>query len=138
MKKPGSVEYRGSSRRKHRRFDVRIRVDVSTSGMFLSYRMSNLSRGGFFMEMDDPYPLMSEVRLAFVLPGMNAVIRGIGTVVWNYDIQKGSSHISPGAGIQFKEMSPEHRRLLGDYLAHLSGLNQNHPEGAPAPAAGRR
>jgi len=124
MKKSPSRENRVHVSRAEPRYEVRIRVDSSTREMFVSNYMANLSRGGLFMEMERPFPIGSEVQLAFLLPGINSVINAMGRVVWNYDIKKGTSHITPGVGIQFTGMGSDHKSMLEKYLEFLSRLYQ--------------
>jgi hypothetical protein len=50
------------------RHRVDIEVDETTSGMFTAARVSNLSRGGLFIETGRPLPLQAPVELALKLP----------------------------------------------------------------------
>jgi uncharacterized protein (TIGR02266 family) len=103
------------------RFRVDIEVSCSTSGLFLSNRVTNISRGGLFIQSSSPLPLQAEVDLALTLPETGATIQATGRVIWNYDVAKGSSHLVPGSGIKFVDISPGDRALLEDCLARLAG-----------------
>jgi type IV pilus assembly protein PilZ len=113
------------------RYCVDIPVDCSTKDLFISNRITNLSRGGLFIESPKPLPLQSDVDLTIRLQCPEVTITAIGRVIWNYDIRKGTSHIVPGNGIKIIAISPEHRALLEACLALLAK-----PQGAPA-VAGR-
>jgi len=102
------------------RYRVDIPVNCSTRDLFLSNRVTNISRGGMFIESPHPLPLQAEVELAFTLPDDGARIQATGRVIWNYDVAKGTSRIVPGSGIKFTDMSPEDRTRLEDCLARLS------------------
>ena len=108
-----------TSIRKDPRFDVQITVDWSTRDMFLSNHVTNLSKGGLFIETSSPLPLQSEVFLKLTLPDVGAVVETKGRVIWTYDVKKGTARVVPGMGIKLVETSPEHRQQLEGYLARL-------------------
>ena len=107
------------------RYNVAIKVDLSTKDMFLSNHVMNISRGGLFIASEHPLPIASEVQLKLTL-GDATTIEAIGKVVWNYDIRKGSSRVIPGSGIKFLDLSPEHSERLERYL---DGLSSPEPKG---------
>jgi uncharacterized protein (TIGR02266 family) len=111
------------------RYELDIPVNCSTSGFFVQNRVTNISRGGLFIQSADPLPLDAEIDLAFTLPDTGATILATGRVVWNYDIAKGSTRILPGSGIKFVDMAPGDKDLLEACLEKL---------GAPAPASPQR
>jgi type IV pilus assembly protein PilZ len=110
----------GDDRRKDSRFNVNIKVDYSTQGMFVSNYVTNLSKGGVFIQTDDPLPLQSQINLTFTLPEFNIKIEAKGKVTWTYDIKKGTSTIIPGMGIRFTDLTAKHKALIGDYISKLS------------------
>jgi len=112
------------------RFRVDIQVDCTTRDFFVANRMTNISRGGFFIEAD--LPLHSEIDLCFRLPGEKAAIGAKGRVIWTYDIRKNSARIVSGSGIKFTEMAHEHRLLLESYLRSLGAGTPAHRERAEA------
>jgi type IV pilus assembly protein PilZ len=109
-----------TSRRAHQRYEVTIPVDCSTLDVFVSGQVSNISRGGLFIRSEKPLPLSAEVTLVLQLTATGRCIRASGRVVWNFDIQKGTSRIVPGSGIRFVDMSEGDREALGDYLERLA------------------
>jgi uncharacterized protein (TIGR02266 family) len=102
------------------RFNVRINVDYSTKDMFLASRVTNISRGGLFIESRHPLPIQAEIDLTFTLPEFQITISARGRVVWNFDMKKGSQRLIMGSGIRFTDISPEHRMILEAYLEKLS------------------
>jgi uncharacterized protein (TIGR02266 family) len=94
------------------RYPLDIPVDCSTGGFFASKRVTNISRGGLFVQSADPLPLHAEVELALTLPDTGATILATGRVVWTHDIAKGSARIPPGSGIKFVDMAPGDKELL--------------------------
>jgi len=105
--------------RREDRFEVDIAVDCSTKHLFLSNHVSNISRGGLFIQSPTPMPLDSEVALVLRLPGYPRPILAKGRVVWHYDVRKGTSRIVPGSGIRFVDIPAGDRALLEDYLSRL-------------------
>jgi uncharacterized protein (TIGR02266 family) len=100
------------------RYSVAIRVDCATRDLFMANRITNISRGGVFIEK--VLPLDAEVELSFTLPGSDVTIGAKGRVVWTYDIRKDSFHLVEGSGIRFVGMPAEERLILEDYLRTLT------------------
>jgi len=109
------------------RYQVDIAVDCSTRDVFVSNRITNLSRGGLFIACPDPLPLQAEVDLTIRLEDPRAVIRATGRVIWNYDIRNGTSRIIPGNGIKLLSLSPEHRALLDACIERLKAASEPQP-----------
>jgi uncharacterized protein (TIGR02266 family) len=106
--------------REHPRYEVSIPVDCSTRHVFVSNHVCNISKGGLFIRSDSPLPLNADVSLVLHLPGTDQCIRATGRVIWNFDMQKGTTHIVPGSGIRFVGMPPSDRAILESYLARLT------------------
>ena len=102
------------------RFDVHIRVNYAARDMFLSNYVTNLSKGGLFIQTENPLPIQSEILLTLTLPETDTVIQTKGRVAWTYDIKKGTGHIIPGMGIKFIDLSPEHKSVIENHLQKLS------------------
>jgi uncharacterized protein (TIGR02266 family) len=102
------------------RYHVDIRVDEQTSSMFTAGRVTNISRGGLFMETPTPLPIQSKIDLALQLPEIRTVLNLHGRVVWTYDIRRSTSQIMTGTGIKFEDMTPEQHKVLENYLMRLA------------------
>jgi len=100
------------------RYRVDIQVDCSTKDFFVAHRVTNISRGGIFIETD--LPLHAEIDLCFRLPGQGEPIDAKGFVIWTYDIRKDSMRVVSGSGIKFTQMTKEHRQRLESYLRTLA------------------
>ncbi len=100
------------------RYRVEIRVDCTTKDLFLANRITNISRGGFFIEAN--LPLHSKIDLCFRIPESHMAIDAKGTVIWTYDMKKNSAQLVSGSGIKFTEMTSEDRRILEQYLETLA------------------
>jgi uncharacterized protein (TIGR02266 family) len=113
------------------RYSVDIPVDCATRDLFVSNRITNLSRSGLFIQCSEPLPLQSEVDLTIRLQDPEIILKATGRVIWNYDIRNGTSHIVPGNGIKLVSMSEEHRALLEACIERLG-----RESAAPAVARG--
>lgn len=111
------------------RYSVAIQVNCATRDLFLANRITNISRGGLFIEA--VLPLDAEVDLSFTLPDSDVTIGAQGRVVWTYDMRKDSIRLVAGSGIRFVGMPPEERQLLERYLEKLPPT----PSAHEAPAA---
>ncbi|MBI3597109.1 MAG: TIGR02266 family protein [Nitrospirae bacterium] len=110
----------GRNRRKDTRFDVKIKVDYSTKDIFVSNYVTNLSKGGVFIETKTSLPVQSEIHCTFILPDFNVKIEAKGRVVWTYDVKKGTGKVVSGMGIKFTDLSPQHKAQIEEYLLKLS------------------
>ena len=108
------------NKREDPRVDVHIRVDAFTRDLFVSNYMTNISRGGLFIQTEYPLPISSGIHLKFTLPEINMEIESDGKVIWTYDIKKGTGRITPGMGIKFINMTSEQMNLLENYIKKMS------------------
>ena len=115
------------NRRADPRFDVNIKVDYDTKDMFVSNYVTNISKGGLFIQTGDPLPIQSEISLTLVLPGVHATLQTKGKVCWTYDIKKGTSTIITGMGIKFTQLTPSDKDLLESYIRNLSDPSGKNP-----------
>jgi uncharacterized protein (TIGR02266 family) len=100
------------------RYSVAIQVSCATRDAFLANRITNISRGGVFIET--VLPLHADVDLTFSLPGSEVTIGAKGRVVWTYDMRKDSFRLRPGSGIRFVEIAEDQRRQLEECLSRLT------------------
>ena len=112
------------------RFDVSIHVDCASKAMFVAHRVTNISRGGLFIE-GGTLPIDTELTLHLHLDGAGAPIEAHARVVWNYDIQKGTAHLVHGTGLRFVDLGPEDLRRLHAYLDALAGAPSQPSQPAP-------
>jgi len=112
----GSAE----EKRKDPRYEVDLKVDYASKDIFVSNYVSNISKGGIFIQTESPLPIRSKIQLKIFLPDTKVTIAVKGMVAWNYDIKKGSGKISSGMGIRFVDLSPEGKAVLEEYVQQLS------------------
>ena len=103
------------------RYHVHIKVDYKTKDMFLSNYVTNISKGGVFIETKEPFPVSSEIDLVLELPEAQSTIHMQGRVAWTYDIKKGGPLvILQGMGIKFTDIKPDEIKVLETYIEELS------------------
>jgi len=84
--------------------------------------VENVSPGGVFVSSYRLLPIGSEIALSFLLPDQSTLFAH-GTVRWLRDpVDRVTSEVSPGMGIQFTDLSAADARRLQTYVAlHLRG-----------------
>jgi hypothetical protein len=98
--------------------------------MFEAHRVTNISRGGIFIE-GSSLPIDTELTLQLHLGGTERPIEARARVVWNYDMKKGSSHLVRGSGLKFVDIATEDLIRLHAYLGMLAAAAPK----TPAPLA---
>ena len=114
-------------KRQHLRFDkvFPVRVESVLFGE-LSGVARNVSAGGIFIEMRDPLPLGSRVRVLFSNPDETAEIVAIGEVKNHYFVnyvQGGATRSVTGMAVRFEGFENESRQILEDCLNRFRILN---------------
>jgi uncharacterized protein (TIGR02266 family) len=102
------------------RYRVDIRVDETTTSLFTAGRVTNISRGGLFIETRSPLPIDADIDLELQLPDIRTVLSVHGRVAWTYDMKKGTTQLMTGSGIRFVDMTAEQRGVLESYIARLA------------------
>jgi uncharacterized protein (TIGR02266 family) len=99
--------------RQHPRVDIWIEVTFKSPLELISSYMSNISKGGMFIQTEDVMDLGEAIALTFQLPGQDNLIRAKGTVVWKAPL---GGSLKPGMGVQFTEMPEEDRLMLDGFI----------------------
>lgn len=112
-------------RRKAERKDAMIPVDLETRGghINLFLRTANISKGGAFIETDQPLPVGSEIGLTLAIPNLEG-----GPLAQPYKVtcravithtQDNNRHGPRGMGVQFLDLSEEDWRIIDDFIRNL-------------------
>lgn len=101
----GSLE-----RRRERRREVAIAVEVRDQRGFSLQSTRDISTGGVFFDRAIPYAVGVEVELAFSLPGESRTIRCRGEVVNVPDAK------SFGMGVRFLDLAPMDKQALEKFV----------------------
>jgi uncharacterized protein (TIGR02266 family) len=106
-----SVNHRGFPRH-----PVKLAVRFRSSREFVLEHASNISRGGIFIETDDPPPLDTAVQVEVQLPDDPTPVTTNGIVVHRQLAVGGKA---PGAGVQFVDSNDVFRERLDRYMDSL-------------------
>lgn len=105
-----------SDRRIHKRYVLRVKVDLRGLNGFTSGTTENLSRGGLFVATNAPHPMGSRIKLVLRLlhaPPMELT----GEVRW---IRPAGAGGAAGMGIQLEGMTDAQEGLIESFIK--SGL----------------
>jgi uncharacterized protein (TIGR02266 family) len=76
----------------------------------------NLSEGGLFIATHVHKPLGTQIEVSFKLPDMSEPVKVTGTVRWVREYSE-TSDTSPGMGVRFEHIGPEHTEQIRRFLA---------------------
>jgi uncharacterized protein (TIGR02266 family) len=98
------------------RHQVTLQVRFRTARDFVLEHASNISRGGIFIQTDDPPPMDAAVQVEIQLPDEPAPVTTNGVVVHRQLAVGGKI---PGAGVQFVDGSDGFRERIDRYMDSL-------------------
>lgn len=82
------------------RLPVRAQATLVVAGRRVTARTANLSLGGVFIELEEPFPVGTQIELSIDLEG--GWVKGLCEVVWTRSM---SSVLGPaGVGCEFREL----------------------------------
>lgn len=114
-------------RRQHLRFDkvFTVRLESLLFGDMVCVAR-NISAGGMFLELADPLPLGSPLRVCFPVPDGSGEVVAVGEVKNHYFInyvKDGVSHAIAGMAVRFTAFESDSNRILEDCLGRLRVLH---------------
>lgn len=110
------------------RFDKVFPVSISSEVFGEAHAVArNISSGGIMLEIQDPLPLGTEVRVHFSMPDSHSQIVARGEVknhyFLNFSDSSGAAHALTGMGIRFTEFESDCDSLLGMGLSRMKTLH---------------
>ncbi len=116
-------------KRQDERFSTEYSVTVTSAEDVVPRQGTclNLSTGGLFVQMPEPYPRGARVNLVIQLESAEDTISARGTVVWTRP-RMPDPQFPPGMGVKFTSMANEARELLEQALGGKD-LRRRDPEG---------
>ena len=115
---------RGRERRQWERVLVDLEVDYRSDDTFLFAYITDISQMGIFVRTVTPESPGTRLNLRFCPPGVG-VLECEGVVIWINPYRPGDKeNLNPGMGIQFVDLTLEHRdrvRQLVRTFAYLAG-----------------
>ena len=111
------------SRRAYTRvsFSDPVRVHLPSRDTVVSTLASNLSRGGIFLRLDQPFPKGQTLSLEFSTFQGPVVIKK-GEITWTKvraPIESGGVSAVPGMGVRFVKISEEARQRIGHFVDEM-------------------
>ncbi len=105
-------ELTSGTRRRHVRVAMCNKVYVTCNGTASELYTVNISASGMYIKTNEPFPVGSKVVISFPLrAGSHLNLKG---VVANTQCDTGKQ--PPGMGIEFKEVSEDEQKRLGDFV----------------------
>jgi type IV pilus assembly protein PilZ len=104
----------GPERRKYDRKLVTLQVDAQTSQGHVTFYTSNMSRGGVYLNADEPSPPGTVMDLVLNLSGREVKVKG--EIRWS---REASNDRPAGMGVQIIEISEEDQKILDEFLSRL-------------------
>ncbi|MCX7990751.1 MAG: PilZ domain-containing protein [Proteobacteria bacterium] len=101
-------------RRIDRRIPFRTKVIVEADGIRREFYTINISRGGVYIETDNPLTINSIISLEIAIDE-NTKIDLQGKVVWVSYPHRDSNYL-PGMGVKFMDISAEKMEILGNFI----------------------
>ncbi len=113
------------------RFDNAFPVDISSEIFGDTPAIArNISEGGIFVELPEPLPLGSEVRVRFSTPDSDAEIVARGEVKGHYYLNYADRQQSPrslvGMGVRFHAFEQDGQEMLGLSLTRMKTTRTTH------------
>lgn len=102
--------------RAYQRIPVRLGVRFRSESEFVAEHALNLSRGGIFIQTDDPPPIDTAVEVELQLPDASPPVTTSGIVV-HRQLPGGSK--PAGAGVQFVDGNDTFRERIDEYMDSL-------------------
>lgn len=107
---------KGEERRQFQRVSLEARISFESENNFYTGFTGDLSEGGIFVSTYDLQPIGTEIELEFMLPE-GPVVKIVGIVKWLKEPQGTHEDISPGMGIEFTNVSPEHQAAIQRFIS---------------------
>lgn len=106
-----------SKRRAHPRVPASVSATIRLPGgkTHTATRLTNISLGGVFIDMEDPLAFGTEVSLEFTLPVAARTINCRGLVVWTSKHGPGAEG-KRGIGVRLMEIGIADMRVLADFI----------------------
>jgi uncharacterized protein (TIGR02266 family) len=103
-------------RRQHQRQNTELEVTMESETNFYMGLTENLSEGGLFIATHVLKPIGTQIEVSFKLPGAPEPIKVTGTVRWLREYSA-TSDTSPGMGVRFEHIDPQHVEHIRNFLA---------------------
>lgn len=111
-----------TEKRKDPRVPLKLKVRLKRGSFEGYYYTANISRGGIFVETEEPFPIDEPVEIELYLSEEHRITCH-GKVVWSSPAGVNTNYL-PGMGIKFEDISLEDREILGRFLGEIIAKEQ--------------
>ena len=108
-----------ADQRKHKRYQMLLKVDLDTSRGRLSDWATNISKGGIFVTTSEQFEIGESVSISFQLPGQSLPVTVCGKVVWRKNSNINVRASNSGIGIAFSDCESQVTVTLDRFLNRL-------------------
>jgi len=134
--------------RKDRRVKIvslNVRYKSATVDEFIENHAHDVSRGGIYIKTGSPFPPGTLLKFEIRLASDQAVITGVGRVVWKRDTSQGTSERPAGMGVKFIKIDDPSKTVIDRLVNSRSDAGRSYEsesettnvEPTPAAAAAR-
>ncbi len=132
--------------RKDRRVKIvslNVRYKSATVDEFIDNHAHDVSRGGIYIKTGSPFPPGTLLKFEIRLASDQALITGVGRVVWKRDTVQGTGDRPAGMGVKFIKIDEPSKTVIDRLVntrsdagrAYESESESPSPEATPAPVA---
>ncbi|MBV9946734.1 MAG: TIGR02266 family protein, partial [Myxococcales bacterium] len=107
--------------RKDRRVKIvslNVRYKSATVDEFIENHAHDVSRGGIYIKTANPFPPGTLLKFEIRLASDQAVIAGVGRVVWKRDAGSSTGERPAGMGVKFIKIDDASRAIIDRLIAH--------------------
>ncbi|MGH7434093.1 MAG: TIGR02266 family protein, partial [Polyangiaceae bacterium] len=125
--------------RKDRRVKIvslNVRYKSATVDEFIENHAHDVSRGGIYIKTANPFPAGTLLKFEIRLASDQAVIAGVGRVVWKRDAANGQNERPAGMGVKFIKIDPPSAAVIDKLVNTRSDAGKSfeaEAEDAPPP-----
>lgn len=107
------------------RAPVQINVNLASLGPYYLSKLTNISKGGAFIQHPNPHPIGTVMDISFQLPNDFNNIKTKAKVVWKY--MQGGANLpnGTGMGIQFIEIEKSDQIRIQEYIKNILDPDQD-------------
>ncbi|AKT41700.1 uncharacterized protein CMC5_059090 [Chondromyces crocatus] len=107
-----------------------VRYKSATVDEFIEHHAQDVSRGGIFIKTPSPFPPGTLLKFEIRLQDEQAVIAGVGRVVWKREAAQANESLPSGMGVKFIKIDDKSKALISRIV------EQNQNAGAAFEAGG--
>ncbi len=106
-----------------------VRYKSATIDDFVEHHSDNVSRGGIFIKTSSPFPPGTLLKFEIRIADDEAVLAGVGRVVWKRD-EPGDAEDEPaGMGVKFIKLDEKSRALISRLVEAAKGKESKYDRG---------